>query len=94
MKVVVVYASKYGPTRGIAEFRGLIKPRDLRVFFGVLDSSKLGFAHRMLRKLPAAREMLPEGDFRDRSDIEALAISIAQVLKTAKPMQGSNKSAQ
>ncbi|VVB96589.1 Flavodoxin domain protein [uncultured archaeon] len=66
----------------IAEFRELIKPRDHRVFFGVLDSSKLGFGHRMLRKLPAARNLLPEGDFRDWNDIEAWSISISRVLAT------------
>ncbi len=66
----------------IAEFRELIKPRDHRVFFGVLDSSKLGFGHRMLRKLPAGRNLFPEGDFRDWNDIEKWAISIAQALET------------
>ncbi len=71
----------------ITELRELIKPRDHRVFFGALDSSKLGFGHRMLRKLPAARNLLPEGDFRDWNDIEAWAISIARALATpqAKP---------
>ena len=66
----------------IAEFRELIKPRDHRVFFGALDSSKLGFGHRMLRKLPAARNLLPEGDFRDWNDIEKWAISIVRALET------------
>lgn len=78
----------------IAEFRELIKPRDHRVFFGTLDSSKLGFGHRMLRKLPAARKALPEGDFRDWNDIETWAMSIARALNTAKPTPGSNKIAQ
>jgi menaquinone-dependent protoporphyrinogen oxidase len=91
MKTVVIYASKYGSTKGIAEF---IKPRDHQVFFGVLDSSKLGFGHRMLRKLPAARKALPEGDFRDWNEIEAWAISIARVLETSQATPGSNKSAQ
>jgi menaquinone-dependent protoporphyrinogen oxidase len=61
----------------IAELREAINPRDHRVFFGALDSSKLGFAHRMTRKLPAAHAMLPEGDFRDWKEIEAWASSIA-----------------
>ena len=65
----------------IAEFREAITPRDHRVFFGALDSSKLGVAHRMTRKLPAARATLPEGDFRDWKDIEAWASSIAQGLE-------------
>ncbi len=66
----------------IVEFRELIKPRDHRVFFGALDSGKLGFGHRMLRKLPAARNLFPEGDFRDWNDIEKWAISIFRALET------------
>jgi len=69
----------------IAEFREAINPRDHRVFFGALDSSKLGAAHRMTRKLPAARAMLPEGDFRDWKDIEAWASSIVRSLEAPHP---------
>jgi len=69
----------------IAEFREAINPRDHRVFFGALDSSKLGVAHRMTRKLPAARAMFPEGDFRDWKDIEAWASSIARALEAPHP---------
>jgi menaquinone-dependent protoporphyrinogen oxidase len=49
----------------IAQFKEAINPRDHRVFFRALDGTKLGFAHRMIRKLPAARVALPEGDFRE-----------------------------
>jgi menaquinone-dependent protoporphyrinogen oxidase len=77
----------------IAEFREAINPRDHRVFFGALDSSKLGFAHRMTWKLPAARAMLPEGDFRDWKDIEAWANSIAQALKAPHQASGSEMGA-
>jgi menaquinone-dependent protoporphyrinogen oxidase len=77
----------------IAKFRDAINPRDHRVFFGALDSSKLGFAHRMTRKLPAARAMLPEGDFRDWKDIEAWASSIAQVLEASHPASESEMGA-
>jgi len=65
----------------IAELREAINPRDHRVFFGALDAGKLGFAHQMMRKLPAARAMLPEGDFRNWNDIEAWASSIARALE-------------
>lgn len=65
----------------IGELREIIKPRDHRVFFGVLDSSKLGFAHQMICKMPAVREALTEGDFRDWNDIEAWVNGIAQVLE-------------
>ncbi len=66
----------------IGEFREIIHPRDHRVFFGALDPGRLGFAHRALRKLPAARKLLPEGDFRNRDDIEAWAGGIARTLET------------
>jgi len=65
----------------IAEFRESINPRDHRVFTGVLDAGKLGFAHQMMRKLPAARAMFPEGDFRSWNEIEAWTGSIARELE-------------
>lgn len=67
----------------IAGFRETVKPRDHRVFFGAMDSSKLGFLHRLIYKLPANRDnaLFPQGDFRDWSDIESWAASIAQALK-------------
>jgi len=77
----------------IAGFRDTINPRDHRVFFGALDSSKLGFAHRMTRTLPAARAVLPEGDFRDWKDIEAWASSIAQALEAPHPASESEMGA-
>lgn len=61
----------------IAEFREAIRPRDHRVFFGALDPATLTFAERTIRKLPAARAMLPEGDFPDWAEIEAWAEGIA-----------------
>ena len=68
--------------REIGEFRESIHPRGHRVFFGALNPGRLGFAHRALRKLPAARAVLPEGDFRDWDEIEAWAGSIARALGT------------
>ena len=64
----------------LAEFKEAIDPRDHRVFLGALVSSKLEFAHRMIRKLPAARAALPDGDFRDWKDIVLWAESIAHEL--------------
>ncbi len=69
----------------IAEFRELIRPRGHRVFFGALNPKKLGFMHRSLRKLPAARAILPEGDFRNWSDIEAWTDAIARELAGPQP---------
>jgi menaquinone-dependent protoporphyrinogen oxidase len=65
----------------IGELREAVHPRDHRVFFGALDPQKLGLAHRTLRKLPAARAVLPEGDFRNWDDIEAWADRIARALE-------------
>ena len=71
-----------------AEFRETIKPRGLRVFFGALDPGTLGFAERLLRRLPAGRALLPEGDFRDWAEIEAWAASIAQELAPTTARRG------
>jgi len=65
----------------VAELREAINPRDHRIFFGALDGSKLGFAHQMMRKLPAARALFPEGDFRNWKDIEIWANGIARALE-------------
>jgi menaquinone-dependent protoporphyrinogen oxidase len=54
----------------IPGFREAIHPRDHHVFFGALDPGRLTFAEKTLRKLPAARAMMPEGDFRDWTEIE------------------------
>jgi menaquinone-dependent protoporphyrinogen oxidase len=64
----------------IPGFRTAIHPRDHHVFFGALDPGRLTFAEKTLRKLPAARAMMPEGDFRDWTDIEDWARSIAEEL--------------
>jgi menaquinone-dependent protoporphyrinogen oxidase len=61
----------------IAEFTEAIHPRGHRVFFGVLDPGRLGLGERAIRKLPAGRALLPEGDFRDWAEIEAWARGIA-----------------
>ncbi len=78
----------------IAEFREAINTRDHRIFFGALDRSKLGFAHRMTRKLPAARAILPEGDFRNWNDIETWASTLARALEAPQTTPESEKGAQ
>ena len=60
------------------EFEETIHPREHRVFFGALDPGRLSFTERSLRKLPAARAMMPEGDFRDWDEIQAWAQGIAE----------------
>ncbi len=62
-----------------AEFGETIRPRDHRVFFGVLDRSKLGLGHRLLASLPASRATWAiDGDFRDWQDIASWVETIAQ----------------
>jgi menaquinone-dependent protoporphyrinogen oxidase len=77
----------------IAELKEAINPREHRVFFGALDASKLGFAHQMMRKLPAARALFPEGDFRNWNDIEVWASGIARALEARHPASESETGA-
>ena len=68
----------------IAEFREAIGPRDHRVFFGALSRAKLDFGEKLLALLPAAKALLPEGDFRDWENIESWAEGIARELAAGK----------
>ncbi|TFG69629.1 MAG: protoporphyrinogen oxidase [Methanomassiliicoccus sp.] len=88
----VVLANNLKPEpKDIPELQGAIHPRDHRIFFGALDPRKLGFKHRALRKLPAARAILPEGDFRNWKEIEAWADGIAQALESQHAASESGK---
>jgi menaquinone-dependent protoporphyrinogen oxidase len=57
-----------------------VHPRDHRVFFGALDAGKLGFAERAIHALPAGKELLRDGDFRDWDEIETWADEISRNL--------------
>ena len=63
-----------------AEFRVAIEPRGERVFFGAFDAAKLPILMKAIRIMPAARKVLPEGDFRDWADIDGWATEIAAAL--------------
>jgi menaquinone-dependent protoporphyrinogen oxidase len=58
----------------LVELREAIHPRDARVFFGALDYRQFGFPERMFAK------RMPQGDFRDWSEIDAWAVEIARAL--------------
>jgi len=70
-----------GP-KEIDELRETTSPLDHRVFFGGLDGARLkgamGLMYRMVRRSQAARESMPEGDFRDWQEIESWANGIAE----------------
>lgn len=70
-----------------AEFRAAIQPRGAQVFFGALDLRKLGFRDGLVAKLPASKDLLPEGDFRDWTVIDGWADQIARDLIQA-PVAG------
>jgi menaquinone-dependent protoporphyrinogen oxidase len=71
--------------REFVEFRELLEPRGTQVFFGAFDPRRLGFFHRLIARMPAARKagLFPEGDFRDWAAIEAWADAIAHDLAPA-----------
>lgn len=46
----------------------------------MLNPGRLSFRGRLIRMLPAGRRLLPEGDFRDWSDLEKWAAEIADGL--------------
>jgi len=68
--------------REFPELRAAIAPRGERIFFGAWDptAKPIGFAERFMRLMPAAREALPSGDFRDWPAIDAWADEIATAL--------------
>ena len=72
--------------REFTEFAASIHPRDERVFFGAYDPGREGgtVAERLLMRVPAIRDAMPIGDFRDWSAIEAWASDIAHQLTPEK----------
>ena len=66
----------------IPELQEIPDAREHRVFFGAYDRDRkpIGLAERFLSMMPAAKEGLPAGDFRDWPEIEAWAAGIAREL--------------
>jgi len=75
-----------GP-KELGELREATNFRDHKVFFGVLDGSKLtgvtGMMYRMARRSEEAKKSMPEGDFRDWNEVGAWASAIADSLLKA-----------
>jgi menaquinone-dependent protoporphyrinogen oxidase len=65
------------------ELRETVNARDHQMFFGAYsrDRRPIGFAERFMKLMPAARDAIPEGDFRDWPEIEAWAAEIARDLQ-------------
>lgn len=76
-----------GGRRKIAALSAAIHPRDHRVFQGAFDPNDppKSMQERLVRLLPAARRMLPAGDFRQWDAIEAWARQIAAELVAKVP---------
>lgn len=72
-----------GGRRKVEELAARIRPRDHRVFQGAFDPTDppKGMAERFVRLMPAARGILPAGDFREWPLIEAWAREIADQLR-------------
>jgi menaquinone-dependent protoporphyrinogen oxidase len=68
-----------------ASLENLVHPRELKVFFGAYDpqSPEAGIVERLVAKVPAIREGMPAGDFRNWPEIEAWAKAIAAALRPA-----------
>ena len=66
--------------RDMPELVAAVHPRDHHVFFGRLDPDALSRPERLVRRTPAGRELLPEGDFRDWEAIRSWAGELPAVL--------------
>jgi menaquinone-dependent protoporphyrinogen oxidase len=68
--------------RELPELAMLVGARESRVFFGAYrrDRKPIGIGERFVSLMPATRDALPEGDFRDWAEIDAWARDIARSL--------------
>ena len=71
--------------REFPELVAAVHPRGEKVFFGAMDpgAKPAGLAERLVSLMPAARDALPRGDFRDWPAIDAWADEIARALVPA-----------
>lgn len=66
--------------KDISQLDEAVLAREHQVFFGAIDPGRLTLAERSLRKLPGGKGLLPGGDFRDWTAIDAWAANIASQL--------------
>jgi menaquinone-dependent protoporphyrinogen oxidase len=64
------------------ELTEMLHPRGEKVFFGAYDpdTEPIGMGERMVRHMPAARDAMPAGDFRDWAAIDSWAREIAEAI--------------
>ena len=74
-----------GGRKKVMELAAATKARDHAIFLGRFDPSDppRGIAERFVRLMPAAKDALPPGDFRDWDHVEAWAHEIAAALTPA-----------
>jgi menaquinone-dependent protoporphyrinogen oxidase len=67
----------------VVELTPTLHPRGTQVFFGAWDPSvpSASLAERVVRNLPAMRDALPAGDFREWPVIDAWARSVASEIR-------------
>ena len=63
-----------------AVYGDLVHPRGMQVFRGAFDHDKIRGGDRIIAWMPAIRDILPEGDFREWDAIDAWANAIADDL--------------
>jgi menaquinone-dependent protoporphyrinogen oxidase len=71
-----------GGRKKVEELSAATNPREHRVFLGAFDPSDppKAMSERLVRMMPAAKSLLPAGDFRDWDNVEAWAREIATAL--------------
>lgn len=90
--VTVALGPEEGPGSGghrkINELSAAIHPRGHRVFRGAYDPKDppKSFTERLVRMMPASKDILPVGDFREWDAIEAWAHEIAREVETPVPV--------
>lgn len=63
-----------------AVYGDLVHPRGMQVFRGAFDHDKIRGGDRIIAWMPAIRDILPDGDFREWDAIDAWANAIADDL--------------
>ena len=66
-----------------AQYEELIHPRGTQVFRGAYDHDRIRGADRLIVWMPAIRDIMPEGDYREWDAIDAWASTIASELAAA-----------